>query len=451
VNGHRTLDRKALGFWPLVATIYFVVSGGAHGLEPVMQSGPGLGLLLIVITPLLWALPAALMTAELGSAIPAEGGYYVWVRRAMGPFWGFLCGWWTWLYSWVDVAIYPVLFASYIGNVAELAGHPIELDDRPWLKWGIGMAMIVPLTILNLRGTRKVGQASLFFGVLLLAPFIALVAVGLPKFLAQPSAAWTPFIPTGTSTGSAVSTGLFVVMWNYLGWDSISTVGEEVEDAPRTLPRALFIGIGLVTLSYLLPVLVGIVAYPEFTKWDDGSWVQIAAAVGGPAMGLAITATGVISAAGLFSATLLSSSRIPFVMAEHRLMPPAMAKVHPKFGTPWTAILVSACFYSVLSFATFERLAIIDVVLYSAALSLELVALLVLRWKEPALVRPYRIPFGWFGVVLVALLPLGVIVFALVNQFLEEGQDALQWSAYGLLSAPIIYFGIHLFRKSARS
>ena len=122
-----------LTLWPLAMAIYFAVSGGPHGLEEVMQSGPGMGLLLILVTPIIWALPAALMTAELASAIPAEGGYYVWTKRAMGPMVGFLCGWWTWLYSWVDASIYPVLFAGYVSSVLEMLGYaPI---DNPWLKW----------------------------------------------------------------------------------------------------------------------------------------------------------------------------------------------------------------------------------------------------------------------------------------------------------------------------
>ncbi len=445
--GHARLQHRALGFWPLVATIFFVVSGGAHGLEPVMQSGPGLGILLILVAPLIWALPAALMTAELGSAMPVEGGYYVWVRRALGPGWGFLCGWWTWLYSWVDVAIYPVLFASYVANLADLFGQPLLLEDRPWLKWSIGMAIVIPLTLLNVRGTKLVGRVAIVFGLLLLVPFAILVAWGLPAFLAHPGAAWSPVTPPGQPLGSAFSAGLFVVMWNYLGWDSISTVGEEVDRPAKTLPRALLLGLLLVTAGYLLPVLVGIVAYPDYTKWTDGAWVPIGAAIGGPWMGVMIAFTGLVSAAGLFMATLLSASRIPFVLAEDGLLPPGLTRVHPRFGTPVPAILVSAVFYSVFSFSTFEKLAVVDVVLYSWALLLEFVALIALRIREPDLERPFRIPGGWIGVALTALLPLGVVVFAVVNHFAEEGREALVWSAYALASAPLLYGAIRVSQR----
>src|SRR5438045_2558814 len=106
--------KRKLGLWPLVITIFFCVSGGPYGLEPVVQSGHGVALLLIVLVPLVWALPIALMSAELGSAMPEEGGYYVWVTKGIGPRAGFACAWLTYLYSCVDVAIYPVLFIKYL-------------------------------------------------------------------------------------------------------------------------------------------------------------------------------------------------------------------------------------------------------------------------------------------------------------------------------------------------
>ena len=87
------------------------------------------------------------MTAELASAIPAEGGYYVWVKRCMGPFWSFTCGWLTWVYSWVDAAIYPVLFTSYVSSMIQFFGRTSLLDDHhPWLKWAIGMCIVIPFT-----------------------------------------------------------------------------------------------------------------------------------------------------------------------------------------------------------------------------------------------------------------------------------------------------------------
>src|SRR5712692_8103221 len=107
--------RRPVTLLPLVMAMFCAVSGGPYGLEKLIQSsGPGMALLLLVITPLIWSVPAALMAAELSSALPEEGGYYVWVKKALGPFWAFQAGWWSWTNSFVDVAIYPVLFVGYL-------------------------------------------------------------------------------------------------------------------------------------------------------------------------------------------------------------------------------------------------------------------------------------------------------------------------------------------------
>ena len=107
--------KRSLALGALVFIMFFTVSRGAYGLEDVvgLVAAPGWRLLLILVTPIIWSLPTALMVAELATAMPVEGGFYFWVKRAMGPFWGFQEGWWSWLTTWVDMAIYPVLFVEY--------------------------------------------------------------------------------------------------------------------------------------------------------------------------------------------------------------------------------------------------------------------------------------------------------------------------------------------------
>jgi len=108
--------RGRIGLLSLVAILFFNVSGGPYGLEDAVGTlGPGLVLVLLVVTPLVWSLPVSLAMAELAAAMPEEGGYVVWVHRAFGRFWGFQVGWWSWINSFVDVAVYPALFADYVG------------------------------------------------------------------------------------------------------------------------------------------------------------------------------------------------------------------------------------------------------------------------------------------------------------------------------------------------
>src|ERR1044071_4397222 len=111
----RVSTRRRLNLIPLIGTMFFIVCGGAYGLEPLVGAvGPAWALILILLTPIFWSLPIALMVAELSSALPVDGGYYVWVRTALGEFWAFQEGWWTICYMVVDLAVFPVLFVNYL-------------------------------------------------------------------------------------------------------------------------------------------------------------------------------------------------------------------------------------------------------------------------------------------------------------------------------------------------
>ncbi len=130
--------------------MFFTVSGGPFGLEGLVGSvGPGVAVLLLVATPLLYSVPEALLIGELASMLPVEGGYYQWVKRAFGRFWGFWNGWLSWVYSLMDMAIYPVLLIQYLRFFA---------PGLTWLgAWLLALALIWGATGLNLRGTRVVG------------------------------------------------------------------------------------------------------------------------------------------------------------------------------------------------------------------------------------------------------------------------------------------------------
>ena len=425
-------DRK-LGLWPLVMTIFFCVSGGPYGLESVVQSGHGMALILIAVVPFIWALPIALMSAELGAAIPEEGGYYEWVKRGVGPRAGFACAWLTYLYSCVDVAIYPVLFVKYLGAL----GFGSELAN-PYVNFSVRLMMVAPLTWLNIRGAATTGKAALMFALALLVPFVLMISVDLIPSLQHAASIATPLVPPGVRVRTAFATGLFVILWNYLGWDSISTISREMKDAPRVFPKALMIGLPIVVLCYLLPVFVGLMAVPDITKWTDGSWPVIAEAVGGKSLGIAVGVGGLLSAAGLFVAGLLAASRIPFVLAADGYMPQSFTRLHKTYATPTGAIITSAAIYLILSSFSFEQLAEVDVLLYSSALLLEFCALIRLRQKQPDLKRPFRIPGGIPFVILISLLPTILIAGAAMQMLTSSWEETLLLFAFAAASGLLL-------------
>src|SRR5215467_5054693 len=138
---------RKIGLLPLIGVIFFTVSGGAYGIEPLVgQLNAGWAVVLIIVTPILWALPISMMAAELSSAMPEEGGYYFWVRAGMGNFWGVQEGWWTICYTAVDMAIYPVLFVNYLAYfVPSLALD--ETGSSSWsvflTRWALAVVLIV--------------------------------------------------------------------------------------------------------------------------------------------------------------------------------------------------------------------------------------------------------------------------------------------------------------------
>src|SRR2546426_1180518 len=331
---------SSLTLGPLVAVMYFTVSGGPFGLEGLVGSvGPGVALLLLVLTPVVFSVPETLLIGELASMLPAEGGYYVWVKRAFGRFWGFWNGWLSWVYSLIDMAIYPVLFLQYIRFFAPGLGG-VE-------GWLIALVLIWGATWLNLRGTRAVGTASGWLIAAVLAPFALLAVVALGRWVFGPAAVAAPFRPfaaPGQSFVGALGIGISQSIWNYSGWDNASTVGGEIEHATATYPRALARALPLVTIVYLVTI-VPVLALTDWRRWTDGAWPALAAAVLGPWLGVWVAAAGMVSAFGLFNALLLAYSRIPLVMAQDRFLPARLAATDAR-GTPRNAVLVSAVAYS---------------------------------------------------------------------------------------------------------
>src|SRR6201989_1505629 len=143
-----TFPKKRLRVFQLVAVIFLTVSGGPYGLEPLLTyAGANGAFLLLIITPILWDVPTILTVLELNSMMPVTGGYYQWVKKAMGLRFAFYEGWWTWLYTFVDLAIYPVLFIEYLSFFfPEVEAYKIPICLAIiWISAGINILGIVPV------------------------------------------------------------------------------------------------------------------------------------------------------------------------------------------------------------------------------------------------------------------------------------------------------------------
>jgi amino acid transporter len=414
--------------------MYCLVSGGPYGLEPLIGSvGVSLGLVLILLIPIVWALPTALMTAELSAAIPEEGGYYIWVKRALGPFAGFMCAWLSWLYSLVDAALYPLLFAQYLGqNLEQLFGWSGG-DTRLFLV-AVALIHIIVITYLNLKGIQTVGWVATLLATLIIGPFAV--------FVLKAGISIENLPPMQFQSGD-LAVGLGTVMWNYLGWDQLSTVTGEIERPQRSVPRALAIAIPLVTIVYLLPVLAGYRVAKNPAIWVDGSWPTIVTAAAGTKVGILVLLGGLCSASAMFVSQMLASSRIPAVLAQDGYLPKTLSEISPKWGTPAKSILFCAFLYTCLSWFSFSELITVNALLYGLSIVLEFAALIALRKKEPTLTRPFLIKGGLPILYLIAIPPILLTGLLAVVTVIEEG-----WlKQIVTLAAILVGVGFYMLRR----
>jgi amino acid transporter len=213
-----------------------------------------------------------------------------------------------------------------------------------------------------------------------------------------------------------------ITLWNYMGWDNASTVAQEVEAPQRNYPRAMLISAALVAATYIVPLAaVGLAGIPA-DQFSTGAWVVAARSIAGPgvfgtALVLAVVAGGMLNGTGMFNALMLSYARVPYALAKDGLLPRFLTRTTRPSATrapvPWASVLVCGVAWALALRLSFERLISIDLVLYGASLLLEFVALVVLRLREPSLVRPFRIPGGVTVSILAGVGPALLIAFAL--------------------------------------
>lgn len=494
--------KRELTLLPLFGLIYFTVCGGSFGVEPMFGlSGPGLAILLLFVTPLVFSIPNMLMVREMTSMMPVEGGYYHWVKQAFGPFAGFMAGWMNWVVSWVDVSIYPVLAAYYLSYFIPTLGEGMIIGGltlEPWvLQWIVALVLIWSISALNIRGARLSGLTTNWLGVVMLIPliFMSIVAIRNIFVFGIPEQAF-PFLPQGESLVGALSTGLFIVMWNYMGWELPTAAGDEIVNPKRTYPLAMVLVLFAAVGTYVIPSVTGLYGgggeegrYLLWgqEEWDEGAGIgpvlaeygvdeatvtswgvdpgssygwefpEIAHAVGDKAtgvpdgpfsrvLGLTVTFSAVLSMIGLFIGNGLGGTRVPFALAEDGMMPRWLVKVHPKYGTPWVAILFCGVIFSIFSLQTFAFLVVVDVFLNMLVLMMEFFALWKLRFTRKDLPRK-KVPGGYPMLVLITLAPLTIIVMAIYSQVVEEGLSSIGLALGAMVLGAVLYLPIRKFIK----
>ena len=215
--------RKA-GLFYFVWVMFSYCTGGPFGLEDmVTTSGPGMTLIFLLVMPFFWCIPVSLVSAELTTAMPVEGGFYRWSRAAFGDFWGFLAGWWNWSASFLLGSVYGVQFSDYLGfYFPELTGW------RHWIVSGHHRR-----DHLHERGIQMVGKLATALELFILLPVLVLVVIGLTKWHHNP---FVPLVPPHQPLFDIFGVGLALGLWLYSGYEQLSSVAEEVDNPQRSYP-----------------------------------------------------------------------------------------------------------------------------------------------------------------------------------------------------------------------
>ena len=412
-RGHRTpslgsasTTQGRISMSTLVVLVFYGVSGGPFGIEAAVGAGGSfVAIAGFLLLPFIWAIPEALVTAELSTTFPEASGFVAWVETAHGPFLGFMEGYMSWMSGVTDNSLYPVLFLEYLTAV-----YPSL--DRPEIRLPAIYVMVFLLVFLNYKGLEVVGKASLLIGLFSLSPFVIMTFLGMKDM--DLSRLSLPPAGGGWEEGwmDRVDVPLFLnlMFWNFNYWDSAAVFAGEVGDAANTFPKAMGIALIMVVLAYALPIIVGVGATRDsMSSWTDGHFAVVGEELGGKWLALWIVIAAAVSNVGMFIAELSSDSFQIMGMAERGMIPACFGR-RSRNGTPTYALLMSAVGICVLSAYDFHEIIEMLNFLYCFAELLEFSAFIKLRFTRKSLHRPFKIPLGDVGCCVMLVPPVALIL-----------------------------------------
>ncbi|HYW32357.1 MAG TPA: amino acid permease [Gemmatimonas sp.] len=429
---------RSLGLWSAIAVLVGSTIGSGIFRSPagIADKLPGpLPLLAVWVTGGVFALCGALTLAEIAGALPRTGGHFVYIREGWGRLPAFLYGWSELIIiRAAALGAISITFAEY--TLRGLGYDPSLAPYDSYAHW-VAAAALATMATVNIVGLRwgslvqNVTTVAKYGGLLLI--ILLAFAIGLPRTGGH----FTPAMPPGSFSVSAFGLALVSVLWAFDGWGDLTKVGGEVADPRRTLPRAIVLG----TLGVIAIYLLANLAYLSVLSVEEIRGARLVAAdvalrVVGPIGVTLVSIIVMISTFGSVNGSLLTGPRIFFAMADEGLFFKQVAKVHPKFQTPYVAIALAGTIgIGFVLLRTFEQLADIFVTASLVFYILSVGSIFSLR-KRPDWNPPVRVPFY---PVLPALFCLATL-FLLVNALVDPAQ---RWGTVGVLG--VIALGIPVY------
>lgn len=401
-------------------------------------------LMFLVLLPLVWSAPLALMTAELSCLMPENGGHVVWIDRAFGKFLGSLNATSGFVCNVFDNALYPVLFVEYLDTLL----YAEATESSPiagWLAWGMKLMVLAMAAGFNLRGVQAVGDGSVMFTAYVLLPFVVMAAMagarqagygdedGAPEQLAAPPPGSEPVV-SGRVERVAWGQFLAIMTWNLSGFDSAGACAGDVGTPGRVYPRALTISLLLLVLNYAVPTVSAAVVLPE-SEFSDGAFLIAADVLGSNWLRVWAGTGALVCSFGLAVTLLYTSSNAAYGMARLEHMPGALGRLWHG-DTPYVAIVTNAVLSAAVLNMSFVTIAEVDMIFYSLSTILKFGALVRLRATEPDAPRPYRVPLGGTALALACVPPCLCCCFTIAC----APHTALLAAAGVLVASAAVYF-----------
>lgn len=394
LSGVDALQKHDMKVRDIVMVVFCLVAAGAFGIEEAIPaSGPGLTLVLLILFPIIWAMPLCLQIAELGSLMPNEGGIYNWVKETLGEFWGWQAGFWSGLTTWLSQAEYITLAVSYLQKF-------VDMNDVT--AFALKVAIVIIFSAINLRGIEEAALLDTIFTILVLVGFGAVMVVGFTHWNFSPV---EPFFNEDSGLGHSIGDSVAILLWMFCGYECVSNMAQEVTD-PQIIPKGLILAQPVIGLSYLLPVAGALVAIGSWESWSTETgeglvgYMDVLTQCIGPWAGLAFVIIAVISNLSIFNAYIQSGSRVFFVLADDYMFPRVFTKVN-KRGVPNVSTIVMGVVTIICCLFDFKTLVLATTPLQMFLYMMMAVSIYKLRKRYPVEWRKkkglYVIPGGNLG------------------------------------------------------
>jgi basic amino acid/polyamine antiporter, APA family len=421
-------DGAALLVGSVIGSGIFVVPGLIAQRVPE----PGLVIAIWIFSGVL-VLCGALTLAELGTMLPESGGLYVYMREAYGQFWAFLYGWT------IMLVVIPSSLAAL--STAFLLYLQLFIPMGVGLEKAVGIAVLLGLAFVNVRGVREGAGVQNLFTVLKVAGLVALVGLALVTMRGDVSN-FRPVLPAQFSGSLLTAIGLSMIstLFAYDGWQFVSLVAGEIKDPARNVPRSIVLGVLIVILVYVSANLayIFVLGQPRIAGSQRVASDAMAAMVG-PWGATFIALTILCSTFGAISANVLAAPRVFYAMARDGVFP-RLADVHPRHGTPANAIWALAIWSGVLTLTGgYEHLITMSSFANWIFFTMVVMSVIVLRRKHPEWERPYR----------VAGYPVTVIVFVVVSSVFVLN-TLVEAPTSSLLGLALLLLGVPFYWRSKR-